>query len=225
MRVVDSGSKPAAVIIDIDGTIYDRRYYVDAMLEIVERMFMELHQLSRNEAVTLVRPLRESMANDWSSISSTAFVLRNGFSASEWADYRNEYLHRDNKIETSPHVVEEIRRLHRHLPIGFLTNNARVSADRVLTAIGLMQTEFDTLVCAEDTKTSPKPDRTAFELAALRLSAPITDCWSIGDRYEIDVAPLVALGGSGIEVSGPAELTSAFDHLISLTSQRLARTS
>ena len=107
-----------------------------------------------------------------------------------------------------------------HIKIALLTNNTRDSAEKILKVLQVSRRLFDVIVYAEDAGLTPKPSTAAFDGTLLQLAVPAINCWAIGDRHSIDIAPLEQLGGSGIEVSGPEELGEAVNYIIELSRRR-----
>ncbi|NRQ37302.1 HAD family hydrolase [Nonomuraea sp. NN258] len=214
MRVDGNGRAPRLVIFDLDGTLYPREAYVDQVLGVIARMFVELRGVSQQEARAALAELRQAMRDDWDGTSATSFVLGHGFGIEQWRDYRHRHLSIADGLTADAVTVGELSRLRAHVPIALLTNNARAAALAVLARIGLGRDSFDALLAAEDVGDTPKPDVGAYAavLAAAGVSAEYA--WAVGDRYDIDVGPLRRLGGAGIVVSGPEELPSAVAWLL-----------
>jgi phosphoglycolate phosphatase/putative hydrolase of the HAD superfamily len=60
---------------------------------------------------------------------------------------------------------------------------------------------FSALVGLDDTGRS-KPEPEPYRLAAERLGAACETCLSIGDRYDVDLAPALSLGMGALLVDG-----------------------
>lgn len=209
-----AATRPQGAIIDLDGTLYPRDKYSETVLALIQRMFVELHELPKAVAAERVDELRSAMRDNWSDTSTTRFVLANGFAFDDWTRFRNNYFNIHEKLRPSPEVADQLMRLKMHVKTALLTNNAREAAENILESLQLPEQLFDVIVCAEDTRLAPKPDMMAFGEALSRLDVQAESCWALGDRYSIDIAPLVELGGSGIEVSGPEELKQAVSYII-----------
>ncbi|HEU5421246.1 MAG TPA: HAD family hydrolase [Streptosporangiaceae bacterium] len=214
MRVSDNGSRPELVIFDLDGTLYPRERYVDLVLDVISRGLVELSRATADAARSRVALLRSMMEEDWDGTSTTAFMVAEGVDATEWRDFRTEHLDIASGLTPDDLVVGQIVHLRRHAPVALLTNNTRALTDQILQKIGFPGDAFDAIISAEDVGASPKPSPAAFQAVIGRLGVPARDTWSIGDRYDIDVAPLAALGGAGVTVSGPAEIGGAIAFLI-----------
>jgi hypothetical protein len=57
MRIIDNGSRSLGAIVDLDGTLYPREQYSEAILALIERMFRELKGLHAAAAAARVKPL------------------------------------------------------------------------------------------------------------------------------------------------------------------------
>jgi len=214
MDVVDNGSVPRLVIFDLDGTLYPREKYSELVLELIERGFVELRGTTPRYAEQKVAELREAMRTDWARTSTTSFVLSHGFEVGEWRDFRAEHLAIAAGISPDDQVVNDLKRLREVVPIVLLTNNTRRAAEEILDKIGLGTAGFSGVVSAEDVGGTPKPDLGAFRILLATFGTEARHAWGVGDRYDIDIEPLQRLGGAGICVDGPADLTEAVGFLI-----------
>jgi FMN phosphatase YigB (HAD superfamily) len=222
MDVVDNGSVPRLVIFDLDGTLYPREKYAELVLELIGRGFVELRGTTPEYAEQKVAELREAMRSDWASTSTTSFVLANGFEVGEWRDFRAVNLAIAAGVSPDDQAVNDLKRLRVMVPIVLLTNNTRGVAEEILDKVGLGTAGFTGVLSAEDVGGTPKPDPGAFRILLETFGAEAQHAWGVGDRYDIDIEPLQRLGGAGICVDGPADLTEAVDFLIERISPRPA---
>lgn len=214
MDVVDNGSVPRLVIFDLDGTLYPREKYAGLVLELIGRGFVELRGTTPEYAEQKVAELREAMRTDWASTSTTSFVLANGFEVGEWRDFRAVNLAIAAGVSPDDQVVNDLKRLREVVPTVLLTNNTRGAAGEILDKVGLGTAGFTGVLSAEDVGGTPKPDPSAFRILLETFGTEAQYAWGVGDRRDIDIEPLQRLGGAGICVDGPADLTEAVDFLI-----------
>ncbi|MFJ8962105.1 HAD family hydrolase [Lentzea sp. NPDC102401] len=214
--VLGNGSAPRLVVFDLDGTLYPKEAYAEQVLAVIGRMFVELQGASEAHAEAKVAELREAMRTNWSGTSTTSFVRANGFDVAQWLEYRETHLSIADGLRRDDGVVRELGRLRKVVPIVLLTNNTRGSMEAILGKVGIGTEGFTEVFSSEDSRDTPKPDPRAFQVVLDRLGVPAEGTWSVGDRVDIDIAPLQRLGGSGIAVDGPADLGAAVDHLIGL---------
>ena len=215
MRVYDNGSRPHLAIFDLDGTLYPRERYVDLVLDLIGRGLVELNGATPEAARGRVAVLRAMMEANWDGVSTTAFVIAEGVDAAKWREFRTQHLDIASGLTPDDRVVGHVAHLRRHVPVALLTNNTRALAERILRKIGFPDDAFEAVISAEDVGAHPKPSPLAFQAAVDRIGAPASATWGIGDRYDIDIAPLSALGGAGVTVAGPAEVGDAVDLLVS----------
>jgi FMN phosphatase YigB (HAD superfamily) len=225
MRVYDNGSRPELVVFDLDGTLYPRERYVDLVLDVIGRGLVELNGATPETARSRVASLRAMMEENWDGTSTTAFMIAEGVDAATWRDFRTQHLDIASGLAPDDRVVSQVERLRRHVPAALLTNNTRALADQILQKIGFPDDAFDAVISAEDVGPHPKPSSAAFQTVVDRLSVPARNIWGIGDRYDIDIAPLAAIGGAGVTVSGPAEIGGAIGFLIDRSADVLDRQS
>ncbi|TQM79676.1 FMN phosphatase YigB (HAD superfamily) [Saccharothrix saharensis] len=214
VEVIDNGSAPRLVVFDLDGTLYPRELYTGLILDVIGAMFVELRGDPPEQAEAKVAELRELMRTEWSSTSTTSFVLANGIDVDEWRAYREAHLSIVDGVRPDERVVRELERLRAVVPIALLTNNTAGAAEAILDRIGVGVAGFTGVVSADDVGGRPKPDPGAFRVLLERFDVDAREVWGVGDRYDIDVRPLRELGGAGITVDGPADLPEAVDFLV-----------
>ncbi|MFD4636694.1 HAD family hydrolase [Lentzea sp. NPDC058436] len=214
--VLGNGSAPRLVVFDLDGTLYPKEAYAEQVLAVIGRMFVELRGTSQALADAKVAELREAMRTNWSGTSTTSFVRANGFDVAQWLQYREAHLSIADGLARDEDVLRELARLREVVPIVLLTNNTRSAMTEILDKVGVGADGFTAVFSSEDSRDTPKPHTGAFQVVLDRCGVLAEHTWSIGDRVDIDIAPLRRLGGSGIAVDGPADLPAAVDHLIGL---------
>lgn len=225
MRVYDNGSRPELVVFDLDGTLYPRERYVDLVLDVIGRGLVELNGATSQAARDRVAVLRAMMEENWDGVSTTAFVTGEGVDVAKWVEFRSRHLDIASGLTPDVRLVDQVASLRRHVPVALLTNNTRALADQILATIGFPDDAFAAVISAEDVGAHPKPSPLAFQTVVDRMGVPAGNTWGIGDRYDIDIAPLSALGGAGITVSGPGEIGDAVDLLIGRSAEVLYRQS
>jgi len=214
MRVYDNGSRPELVVFDLDGTLYPRERYVDLVLEVIGRGLVELNGATPDAARSRVALLRAMMEENWDGTSTTAFMIAEGVDAARWRVFRTQHLDIASGLTPDDRLVGHVAHLRRHVLVALLTNNTRALADQILQKIGFPDDAFDAVISAEDVGAHHKPSSAAFQIVVDRLGVPARNTWGIGDRYDIDIAPLAKLGGAGLIVSGPTEIGGAVGLLI-----------
>lgn len=214
MIVFDDGAAPYCVIVDLDGTLYPRDTYISVMVDAVARLFVAVRGMSRVDALLQSEHLRRRLEEDWENASVTAFVLEHGFKRRQWHDFRAANVDIPSALRPDPDLARQLDRLRRRARIVLLTSNARGTTLQVLAKVGLDPSSFALVACGDDAGYPAKPDPAAFQSVLDGLGVRAQQCWSIGDRYALDIRPLRRLGGSGLQIDGPHELGPAVDHLL-----------
>lgn len=214
MDLYDNGRAPAGVILDLDATLYPRSDYVAWVSAMVSAMLREQQGASTAEAGRVADRLRDTLAADWHGSSVSSFLGGIGVSREAWEAYRTEHFVPAQFVSLAPRVADSVACLSESLKVALLTNNTRHGALGLLAAIGVPADAFAVILCADDPGHKLKPHEQAFTTTAKSLGVHPAETVSVGDRYDTDVAPLVAAGGSGITVSGPEEVPSAVDRIV-----------
>jgi phosphoglycolate phosphatase/putative hydrolase of the HAD superfamily len=207
MKVFRIPENRAAILFDMDGTLYTHDEYMRLQLELPVRRLARLKGKSLDEMNAEIAHYREAYA---ASHGGRAISLGNVFAAfgvpiAESVRWREElyeperYLSEDKKLRitleklAAPHPAGRSR-------LAVITNNPVSVARRTLAALGIG--EYFTALVGLDTCGVSKPHEAPFLKAAELCGACAADCLSVGDRYDIDIALPLELGMGGILASG-----------------------
>ena len=122
------------------------------------------------------------------------------------------YLHRNEKL------ISALTELSKKFYMICVTNNPVEPARKTLDVIGI--SDFFPKIIGLDTCMASKPSKKILDAAlkeaelALNESLSYSDCISIGDRYDIDLALAIELGMGGVLVSGAEEVCNLSEILL-----------
>jgi HAD superfamily hydrolase (TIGR01549 family) len=216
MRLYIRGSSFKAIVFDLDGTLYPRETYISAYYDFTLHALGELLHYGRKDAEEALR--KENISGDpkakQGSVSS--LMVRLGVPIDFWNKYRDEKFALSRLVSYDPELEEGVRRLGSSYHLAIVTNNTLITTKNILAKLGLADADFS-LIITSDSELSVKPISKCFIHVAERLTISPHAMLSIGDRFKVDIEPLLALGGSGILVSGPKEIPLIVEKLCSLT--------
>lgn len=200
----------ACVVFDLDGTLYPQSLYLSRYVELVTRALRELTGMDQVESSRVVRAA--GLSSGTSGGSASALLASVGVPISAWNQYRDSLPDMSRLVAEDVELVTAVRALAAVVPTALVTNNTARGTGRVLAALGFGQADFAVTLTA-DAGLRPKPSYELFTAAARTLGCPPTTMVSIGDRWPVDIAPVVALGGGGILVDGPRQVVVACHRL------------
>lgn len=200
---------PAAIsafIFDVDRTLYDNDEYADLQIQTQYRRAADYWGTDPEQAASRVRAWRADYARGHGgahqSLGNTLAAL--GIPISTSVRWRSEDIHPEDHLRRDPHLQHAVAHLARTRRLVALTNNPERVGIATLEVLGV-RTYFHDVVGLDTTGRS-KPDPEPFREALRRLGAPTVETVSIGDRYDVDIAPALDLGMGGVLVSGVAEV-------------------
>jgi HAD superfamily hydrolase (TIGR01509 family) len=201
MKVLAIGAEPAALVFDLDNTLYtDPRYAAFQEDALVERLGRELG-LGTEGAVARIAELRaERAAAGLGKTSLGKLFAALGIEMSTSVRWREECIEPGKWLARDPRLDRALADLARRFALALMTNNPRLVGERSLAALGVRD-RFSVLVGLDDTF-SGKPAPEPFALVAQRLGLEPRACVSIGDRFDVDLAPAMELGMGAILVDG-----------------------
>lgn len=216
MKVYALPAKPRALLLDFDGTLYTHKAYAAFQNDVlIERLAQE-----RGESPEATRAVLEARRAERRAAGEGPTSLGNlfvdfGVDIVTSVAWRLELIDPGKWLSPDPRLAKVLADLGRRLGLALVTNNPAELGRRGLAALGLGA--IVTVVVGLDDCMASKPDPAPYALAARRLGADPGDCISVGDRYDVDLAPALALGMGAIEVSGVEDVYALPDFLASRT--------
>ncbi|MFW6250362.1 MAG: HAD family hydrolase [Alkalispirochaetaceae bacterium] len=203
------------VLFDIDNTLYDNREFGESQIRVlIERLAAELGRPAE-DVVKEVEQLRrkDARGNEGRRPSlGNTFLHYYDIPIATSVAWRAELIEPEAYLSEDPDLRNRIEALSRRAAICAVTNNPVQIGERTLRALGIG--DLIPVVSGLDTVGVSKPDPRPFELALEYLALPPGEVLSVGDRYEIDLEPIIDLGGGGVLIEGREELLSILDSLI-----------
>ena len=213
MQIYQFPLRPRTLIFDIDSTLYTCPEYAHEQIDSQIRYFATLRDISAPDARALVSDYRKKWAQEHNGarISLGNLLLAFGIPIEESIEWRKtlfnpfDYLHKDERL------YETLSELSMRYRLVCVTNNPVEPARKTLEALGV-----DSLIpeiIGLDTCFKSKPAREPFELAMQKTESQASECISIGDRFDIDIALPLDMGMGGILVNGVEEVYMIPDFL------------
>ena len=196
----------AALIFDIDNTLYTNAAYIEHQIDVQVQRFADLEQISFSQAEKRIAEARADFAAKHNGAkTSFALIMKSfGYPTEESIKWRSELIQPEKYLKKDDKLRAILKKLAARYKIISVTNNPVDIGWRNLKAIGIDDLFLD--IVGLDTCHKSKPAREPFLKALEILGVPAEKCVSIGDRYDIDIATPLELGMSGVLVDGSKEL-------------------
>lgn len=200
-------------IFDIDGTLYTSPEFVAEQVDVQIRHYAHLNGISEDSA----REMIESYRKKWSAEHGGKKIsLGNTFPAfgvdiETSIKWRNELLMPEKFLSPDLNLRHFLLELKKSFNLICVTNNPVKAARRTLDAVGI--SDVIPNVIGLDTCMKSKPAKEMLELAAKKTSSKFSECVSVGDRFDIDIALPLELGMGGILVDGAQDVVKILDRL------------
>jgi FMN phosphatase YigB (HAD superfamily) len=191
------------VILDLDGTLYPLSTGRLEYEETVRRGLADLAGLGYGYSAFVLGAGRVSVRHR----SATALFQSLGVPREAWNAFRDRHFTEFVNPAPNPGLAQAVTRLTRVMPVALVTNSTSRYCGRALGRIGLRPGVFKAIVTA-DCGLRPKPFPDAFLAAAQCVERRLSAAFSVGDRWTLDVGPVVALGGGGVEVGGSEDVVA-----------------
>jgi phosphoglycolate phosphatase/putative hydrolase of the HAD superfamily len=207
MKAYNLPAKCAAILFDMDSTLYSNPEYARSQIDLPIERLAGTRGVSFSQMNDEINQFRAdwAKAHNGQGISLGNIFKAFGISISENVKWRKElyipekYLQRDSRLRSA------LEQLASRFVLAIISNNPVSIIDRTLCALGvedLFHTRTLVRIVGLDTCGVSKPHEEPFMRAAVLCGASLDSCVSVGDRYDIDIALPLELGMGGVLVDG-----------------------
>ena len=206
MKIYNLPQTIKAIIFDIDSTLYTNSPYAFEQVDCQVRAFAKLKGITSAEARKMVADYRKKFATEHngSKVSLGNTLKAFGIPIKQSVKWRKKLLEPSDFLVYDERLVEELSLLSDQYKLICVTNNPVLPARKTLDAIGVSR--FFPDIVGLDTCLKSKPAAEPFLTAVELLGCAASECVSVGDRYDLDIALPLELGMGGILVSGVEEV-------------------
>ncbi len=191
-----------AIIFDIDSTLYTNAAYAFEQVDCQVRRFASIRGITNDEARKMVADYRKKYAaeNGGKKVSLSNALRSFGVSIEQSVQWRRELIEPADFLGPDKKLQEALSALGRRYKLLCVTNNPILPAQKTLDALGV--SDLMEVLVGLDTCNLSKPAKEPFERAANEAGVPFDKIISVGDRYDLDLAPALELGMGGVLVRG-----------------------
>ena len=196
------------LVFDLDGTLYPRNIYHKDYYIFTLQSIMELFSKSEDEAkeILISGGITPDSEEPQGSVSSLMKSL--GMTLKSWNHYRDSKFDVSKLILPNRRLVLDLAIMAKNFQTVLLTNNTIFSTKRILSKLGFINQKPFNLIITSDFGLELKPNSESFNYIKKTFDIQFSNMISIGDRYDVDISPLIGLGGNGILISDPSEITT-----------------
>ncbi len=202
---------PAAVhglIFDIDNTLYRNDEYLQSQTDLLIERLAEERGLAAADLADEIASYRDAYAAEHGgrrpSLGNTFIAF--GVSIPLSVKWREELFRPQDFLRKDKPLIKTMENLADNYRLAAVTNNPTAVGQAALSCLGVE--ELFTLIVGLDTCLVSKPDPAPYRRAAEVMQLEPPYIVGIGDRYEIDIEPVIALGMGGILVESMDDVYS-----------------
>ncbi len=202
MTIYSLPARIAAVIFDIDSTLYTCPPYAEAQIRGQIARLAERLGKSPEGTESMIEGYRAawSAAHGGKKLSLGNAFVAFGVPIEESVRWRTELINPADYLTEDAALRAALAALSDHVPLGVVTNNPVAVGRKTLAALGV-EGLFRSVI-GLDTCGVSKPHEAPFLEAAAALGAAPAACVAVGDRFDIDLALPLKLGMGGVLVDG-----------------------
>ncbi len=194
------------IIFDMDGTLYDNPAYMEHQVETQVRRWAETRGMAYEAAKAELEAWMEAERQRTGAKTSLGNALAaHGVDIATSVAWRAELIKPEAWLKPDPALRAVLAKLAKRYALAILTNNPASVGRAAARALGI-EDLFQGFVGLDTTlRSKPRPEPFIAVLDALKL--PAEGCLSVGDRYDVDIAPALALGIGGVELASSSEIS------------------
>ena len=202
MTVYNLPVKCAAILFDMDSTLYSHPEYARSQIDLPVERLARLREVSFSQMNDEISQYRVDWAkkHNGQGVSLGNIFKAFGVSISENVKWREELYRPEQYLSRDIQLRSALEQLESRFALSVVTNNPVSIAKRTLRVLGVE--DLFRAVIGLDTCGVSKPHEEPFMRAAVLCCATLDSCVSVGDRYDIDIALPLELGMGGILVDG-----------------------
>ncbi len=208
--------RATSIVFDLDNTLYHHPAYVAFQTDALVARLAEDRGLSVGAASALVEETREFLRqHSGRRPSLAATFVELGIDIQTSVRWRSELFEPAEFLRPDLRLQELLTRIE-SVPLGVVSNNP-VPVVRKTLRVLQVELSFGCIV-GLDSCMEPKPSHCGFDAFFSWSGTGYAECIVVGDRYDVDLEPVLARGGGGILIEQKEDLYRAFDLLIPLIS-------
>ncbi len=199
VEVISLPENISAIAFDLDQTLYDNKAYISSHKTVLLRQLAERLKRSFDLVEADVDKVKEqySLANEGKTLSLTDTLSRFGISIKEVSSWK-ELFSPESFLGPDPKLAETLEILSKRYKIAAVTNSPTNVGLRTLGVLGVEK--YFSEVIGLDIAGESKPSMKFYRILSERMSIPIPQMVSVGDRKDIDIEVPVKNGMGGIWV-------------------------
>jgi phosphoglycolate phosphatase/putative hydrolase of the HAD superfamily len=192
----------AAILFDLDSTLYTNSQYARLQIELPIERLAGLRGVALSEMHEEIDRFRENWAREHggAQISLGNVLAAFGISIEETIKWREELDEPERYIAADEQLRRALEQLESRFALAVVTNSPVSIAAKTLAALGVKDL-FKATVGLDTCRVS-KPHKQPLLRAAMLCGTTPESCVSVGDRYDIDIALPLEMGMGGILVDG-----------------------
>lgn len=225
MKILGVPDSIQAFFLDIDGTLYTNQDYGSYQTEALIKQYANYSNIDTEEATKLVEKTKNELFKVTGHKTSLGNVMSFlGVDIATSVKWRQSLFRPKDFLAPNPvlrialieliylntentsidNYSKGIPFVHGSTPekikLAAVTNNPQSVGEATLDALGIK--DLFSVICGLDNTMKSKPDTAPFSYTAELLKIKLQHCVSVGDRYDIDLAPALELGMGAILVNG-----------------------
>jgi HAD superfamily hydrolase (TIGR01549 family) len=197
----------------------DTLYECDALRTCIRKaawsLIAQTHDLTETQGKEEYHRIRDRLTREQGyRPSNWDILIDSGISEEQWISQSVHSVDPRRFLQKDDRLIAVLNGLKKRCRLGILTNNNRVQAERIVSALGI--THLMDVVHAATEGGFRKPDLRPFRQILRALGCRAEECLMVGDDGPIDLNPAAALGMATYQVRDMADTLAIGDVVIKM---------
>lgn len=196
------------IVFDFDETLYSHPKALDFYIKFIKDAIINLSNNSTEEAMDIIRRYGFDQRGE-KRVSFGKVCEEFGIKKEAWEAYKTTHFFEVDYATADTVDNELLRALAQKYSLFLLSNELIEHLEYKAKKLNIDLSVFEKILAPSKQKNSLSIiKKEEYKKIIHEYDISPSEILAIGDRYQVDIAPLVELGGQGIQISNTTELTN-----------------
>lgn len=202
------------IVFDFDETLYYSDTALLSYINFIKQAILSLSTHTEEEANKIIHQYGFDSRGE-NRVSFGKNCENFGVKKQDWEEYKKDHFFEVDYNNTKIVDNSLIKKLSKEYTCLILSNELYENIQYKAKKLGIELSSFDKIYAPTKSSTEPcLSKKETYVQISKEYNTPYKEIFAIGDRYQVDIKPLVELGGFGTQISNTEELNTLLKTLL-----------